>query len=53
MELGDGLALGELRHTHMRFGEIDLYQWILFVGIHERRHTSQLREVAEQLAAAS
>jgi hypothetical protein len=53
MENGDGLALGEIRHTHMRFGEIDLYQWILFIAEHEKRHTKQLRGVVEQMAPAS
>lgn len=53
MATGDGLALGEIRHTHLRFGEIDLYQWILFIAEHEKRHTKQLRGVVEQLAPAS
>ena len=50
---GDGLALGTIRHTHLRFGELDLYQWISFVAEHEKRHTAQLREVARQLAQAA
>jgi DinB superfamily len=53
MESGDGLALGEIRHTHLRFGELDLYQWCLFVAEHEKRHIAQLRQVAAQLAPAS
>jgi hypothetical protein len=53
MESGDGLALGEIRHTHLRFGELDLYQWILFVAEHEKRHVVQLREVVQQLVPAS
>src|SRR5215207_10781594 len=53
MEQGDGLALGAIRHTHLRFGELDLYQWILFVAEHERRHEAQLREVVRQLATIS
>jgi hypothetical protein len=53
MENGDGLALGEIRHTHLRFGELDLYQWILFVAEHEKRHVAQLRDVVQQLVAAS
>jgi hypothetical protein len=52
MESGDGLALGEIRHTHLRFGELDLYQWCLFVAEHEKRHVRQLREVVAQLAPA-
>jgi uncharacterized damage-inducible protein DinB len=50
---GDGLALGTIRHTHLRFGELDLYQWLLFVAEHEKRHTAQLREVARQLVPAA
>jgi hypothetical protein len=53
LEQGDGLALGDIRHTHLRFGELDLYQWCLFVAEHEKRHVSQLRELAAQLASAS
>ena len=50
---GDGLALGEIRHTHLRLGELDLYQWIALVAEHEKRHASQLRDVAQQLVPAS
>jgi hypothetical protein len=48
----DGLALGEVRHPHVVLGEIDLYQWILFVGQHERRHLAQLEEIAARVCAA-
>jgi uncharacterized damage-inducible protein DinB len=50
---GDGLALGEVMHPHPVLGEINLYQWILFVGSHEVRHTAQVREIADQLRASS
>jgi uncharacterized damage-inducible protein DinB len=50
---GDGLALGSIKQMQNRFGELDLYQWILFVAGHEKRHTAQLREVARQLVPAS
>jgi hypothetical protein len=49
----DGLALSEVRHTHVVLGEIDLYQWILFVAQHEKRHTLQLVEIAEQLRSST
>lgn len=48
---GDGLALGEVTQAHPALGELNLYQWIAFVGGHEARHTDQIREAAEQLAA--
>jgi uncharacterized damage-inducible protein DinB len=48
----DGLALESVRFTHARLGELDLYQWILFIGHHEARHTAQVVEIVTQLGAA-
>lgn len=42
----DGLALGEVKSPHPRFGTLDLYQWILFLSAHEGRHAAQIREIA-------
>ncbi|CAN5913487.1 DinB family protein [soil metagenome] len=42
----DGLALGLIMHPHPVVGEINLYDWILFVGLHEQRHLQQIGEVA-------
>ena len=50
---GDGLALSEIRYPHPVLGEINLYQWILFVGSHEVRHTAQIREIAEHFKSDS
>jgi hypothetical protein len=49
----DGLALGSIHQTHARLGEIDLYQWILFVAEHEARHAQQAAEIAEQLGVSA
>ena len=49
--VADGLALGDIHHTHLVLGEINLYQWILFVGLHEKRHQSQLVEIPGRLDA--
>ncbi|MEO8335855.1 MAG: DinB family protein [bacterium] len=46
----DGLALETIKHPHPVLGEIDLYQWILFVGHHEARHAQQIGEVARIVA---
>lgn len=48
---GDGFALGKVVQPHPIFGAINLYQWMLFVGSHEERHTAQVNEIAEQLSA--
>jgi hypothetical protein len=50
---GDGLALGEVIQPHPLLGPINLYQWLLFVGSHEARHTAQVREIAAELKADS
>jgi len=47
---GDGLALSEIKQHHPVLGLINLYQWIVFIGSHEARHTAQVREIAEELA---
>src|SRR5687768_966537 len=38
-----GLALGEIKQKHFSFGELDLYQWLVFLGQHEGRHTRQIQ----------
>jgi hypothetical protein len=49
----EGMALGSIHRTHARLGELDLYNWILFVAEHEARHAQQAAEIAEQLGAAA
>lgn len=48
---GDGLVLSKVIQPHPVLGPINLYQWMLFVGSHEMRHTAQVIEIAEQLNA--
>jgi uncharacterized damage-inducible protein DinB len=47
---GDGAALSEVIQPHPILGPINVYQWILFVGSHEARHTAQVREIAAELS---
>ena len=49
----DGLPLSEVVQPHPVLGPINLYQWALFVGSHEIRHTGQVCEIATQLNAGS
>jgi hypothetical protein len=46
---GDGFALGEVTATHPALGVINVYQWVLFIGQHERRHTRQVAEIVRRL----
>jgi len=52
LTLADGLALGEITYPHPLLGVLNLYQWVLFVGQHEARHTAQIREIGGRLARA-
>ena len=45
----DGLALGEIKHTHAVLGELDLYQWLIFVGQHEGRHKKQIERTLKSI----
>jgi len=45
----DGLALGAVTAPHPVLGEVDVYQWLLFLGAHEGRHADQIREIGESL----
>ena len=38
----NGLSLSEIKHTHPLLGELDLYQWLIFLGQHEARHRKQI-----------
>jgi len=42
----DGMALGRLTAPHPVVGELDFYEWVLFVGQHEERHRRQIAAAA-------
>ena len=50
IERVDGLDLGALRARHPALGELDLYQWLVMVGQHERRHALQLESLRASLS---
>ena len=48
----DGLALADVVHPHQVLGQLNMYQWIGFIGSHEARHAAQIRELAAGAAAS-
>jgi hypothetical protein len=44
-----GDALANVSAPHRVLGTIDGYQWVLFIGAHEARHTAQIREICDRL----
>ncbi|MCC6318672.1 MAG: DinB family protein [Gemmatimonadaceae bacterium] len=47
----NGFALDEVRFPHPALGNITLYQWVLMIGQHERRHLAQIQRILEEAAA--
>jgi hypothetical protein len=45
----NGLALSEIKHTHPILGELDLYQWLIFLGAHEERHRKQIDRTLQSI----
>ncbi len=41
----DRYDLHQLDFPHPALGKLDLYQWILFIGKHERRHSVQVENI--------
>jgi hypothetical protein len=48
-ESANGLALGEIKHPHPILGELDLYQWLIFLGQHEERHRKQIERTLQSI----
>jgi hypothetical protein len=44
------VALGQIRHPHPILGDLDLYQWLIFVGDHEDHHTRQIKRTLQSIA---
>ena len=47
--LASGVPLGEIKHTHAILGELDLYQWLIFLGQHEGRHKKQIERTLKSI----
>jgi hypothetical protein len=45
----NGLALGEIKQDHPVLGELDLYQWLIFLGQHEGRHKRQIERTLHSI----
>ena len=45
----DGVDPTRVKAKHALLGELDAYQWLLFVGQHETRHARQIERIAAAL----
>jgi hypothetical protein len=49
LESADGMDLGSIQRDHLILGPLNLYQWALFIGQHEARHTSQITRTLKEI----
>ncbi len=48
----EGVPLSTVSYPHFILGELNLYEWIAFLGYHEARHAAQIQEIAMSLGCA-
>jgi uncharacterized damage-inducible protein DinB len=46
-----GFALGDVTFPHPALGTLTLYQWVLFLGHHDRRHQRQIAAILREASA--
>jgi DinB superfamily len=51
LQNANGVSLEELTHPHPAFGALNLYHWIVFIGLHDARHAAQIHDIGQSLAA--
>ena len=49
IDTADKTLLEQRAYPHPGFGEMNLKQWIPFIGLHEKRHLAQIEELKEKL----
>lgn len=47
----DGLDLGSVVRPHPGLGDLNLYQWVLFVAQHEERHRRQIEQTLRDVSS--
>jgi hypothetical protein len=52
LQNANGVCLENLMQTHPVLGPLNLYHWIVALGLHDRRHAAQIREIGQSLAAS-
>ena len=50
LQNANGVALGDLMQTHPALGPLNMYHFIVALGLHDQRHAAQIREIDQLLA---
>lgn len=46
---GDAFDMGKVKRPHASFGDLDVFQWALFVAQHEERHRKQIERTMDEV----
>jgi hypothetical protein len=52
LENANGVSLENLVQAHPVLGPMNMYHWIVALGLHDDRHAAQIREIGQSLVAA-
>ena len=52
LQNASGVCLTDIMQTHPVFGPLNLYHFIVALGLHDQRHAAQIREIGESFAAS-
>jgi hypothetical protein len=47
----NGVSLENLVQAHPVLGSLNMYHWVVALGLHDARHAAQIREIGQSLAA--
>ena len=51
LQNANGVDLRNLTQSHPVFGPLNMYHWVVALGLHDRRHAAQIREIGDTLSA--
>lgn len=51
LQNANGVNLESLTQSHPVFGTLNMYHWVVALGLHDQRHAAQIREIGQSLAA--
>jgi hypothetical protein len=52
LQNANGVCLENLMQTHPVLGPLNMYHWVVALGLHDQRHAAQIREIGQSLAPA-
>jgi DinB superfamily len=52
LQNANGVCLVNLMQVHPVLGPLNMYHWVVALGLHDQRHAAQIREIGQSLVAS-